>query len=123
MAARMALLQPRPVPHFGASGAVKWTSQVTAKDIFIVGCGGPGAQNGANCPPAEDLGPDFDFGNAPILVKRPDGKDVIVAGQKSGVGWAFDPDKKGAVLWQYRAGKGSALGGRPGNVLLAFGIE
>ena len=93
------------------TGAVKWTSQVTAKDIFIVGCGGPGAQNGANCPPAEDLGPDFDFGNAPILVKRPDGKDVIVAGQKSGVGWAFDPDKKGAVLWQYRAGKGSALGG------------
>jgi polyvinyl alcohol dehydrogenase (cytochrome) len=91
------------------TGAVKWTSQVTAKDIFIVGCGG--AQNGANCPPAEDLGPDFDFGNAPILVKRPDGKDVIVAGQKSGVGWAFDPDKKGAVLWQYRAGKGSALGG------------
>ena len=91
------------------TGAVKWTSQVTAKDIFIVGCGGP--QNGANCPPAEDLGPDFDFGNAPILVKRPDGKDVIVAGQKSGVGWAFDPDKKGAVLWQYRAGKGSALGG------------
>jgi outer membrane protein assembly factor BamB len=91
------------------TGAVKWTSQVTAKDIFIVGCGG--VQNGANCPPAEDLGPDFDFGNAPILVKRPDGKDVIVAGQKSGVGWAFDPDKKGAVLWQYRAGKGSALGG------------
>jgi polyvinyl alcohol dehydrogenase (cytochrome) len=91
------------------TGAVKWISQVTAKDIFIVGCGGP--QNGANCPPAEDLGPDFDFGNAPILVKRPDGKDVIVAGQKSGVGWAFDPDKKGAVLWQYRAGKGSALGG------------
>ena len=91
------------------TGSVKWTSQVTAKDIFIVGCGGP--QNGANCPPAEDLGPDFDFGNAPILVKRPDGQDVIVAGQKSGVGWAFDPDKKGAVVWQYRAGKGSALGG------------
>jgi len=91
------------------TGAVKWTSQVTAKDIFIVGCGG--TQNGANCPPAEDLGPDFDFGNAPILVKRQDGKDLIVAGQKSGVGWAFDPDNKGAVLWQYRAGKGSALGG------------
>ena len=90
------------------SGAIQWVSQVTAKDIFLVGCNAP---NGANCPPATDLGPDFDFGNAPILVKRPDGKDVIVAGQKSGVGWAFDPDKRGAVLWQYRAGKGSALGG------------
>src|SRR5205085_10737746 len=67
--------------------------------------------NGANCPPAEGLGPDHDFGNAPILVRRPDGKEVIVAGQKSGIGWAFDPDKKGAILWQYRAGKGGALGG------------
>ena len=35
----------------------------------------------------------------------------IVIGQKSGVGWALDPDKQGAVVWQYRAGKGSALGG------------
>jgi polyvinyl alcohol dehydrogenase (cytochrome) len=90
------------------SGAVKWTSQVTEKDVFVVGCG---PQKGANCPPPTDLGPDFDFGNAPILAKRPDGRDVIVAGQKSGVGWAFDPDNRGAVLWQYRAGKGSALGG------------
>jgi len=90
------------------TGAVKWTAQVTAKDIFLVGCNVP---NAANCPPPEDVGPDFDFGNAPILVKRPDGKEVIVAGQKSGIGWAFDPDDKGAVLWQYRAGKGSALGG------------
>jgi polyvinyl alcohol dehydrogenase (cytochrome) len=90
------------------TGAVKWTSQVTPKDIFVVGCG---PQNGANCPAASDLGPDFDFGNAPILAKRPDGRDVIVAGQKSGVGWAFDPENNGAVLWQYRAGKGSALGG------------
>ena len=90
------------------SGAVKWVSQVTPKDVFVVGCNAP---NGANCPAAAELGPDFDFGNAPILARTPDGRDVIVAGQKSGVGWAFDPDKRGAVLWQYRAGKGSALGG------------
>jgi polyvinyl alcohol dehydrogenase (cytochrome) len=90
------------------NGAVKWVSQVTPKDVFVVGCFGPGR---ANCPPMEEVGPDFDFGNAPILATTPDGRDVIVAGQKSGVGWAFDPDKRGAVLWQYRAGKGSALGG------------
>jgi polyvinyl alcohol dehydrogenase (cytochrome) len=90
------------------SGAVKWVSQVTPKDVFVVGCFGPSR---ANCPPMEEVGPDFDFGNAPILATTPDGRDVIVAGQKSGVGWAFDPDKRGAVLWQYRAGKGSALGG------------
>ena len=53
------------------TGAVKWTSQVTRRTFSSSAAAG--AQNGANCPPAEDLGPDFDFGNAPILVKRPDG--------------------------------------------------
>jgi len=88
------------------TGAVKWTSQVTEKDVFMICQAGAG-----NCPAAGELGPDHDFGNAPILVTRTDGKDIIVAGQKSGIGWAFDPDKQGAILWQYRAGKGSALGG------------
>jgi polyvinyl alcohol dehydrogenase (cytochrome) len=94
------------------TGKIAWVSQVSDKDIFVVGCGAlASGRGGANCPSEETLGPDHDFGNAPILVKRPDGKDVIVAGQKSGIGWAFDPDNKGKVLWQYRAGKGGALGG------------
>jgi polyvinyl alcohol dehydrogenase (cytochrome) len=93
-----------------ATGATRWVQQVTPKDVFVVGCGGP---NGVNCPSKDEvgLGPDFDFGSAPILTTLPNGKDVIVDGQKSGVGWAFDPDNRGAVLWQYQAGKGSALGG------------
>jgi polyvinyl alcohol dehydrogenase (cytochrome) len=90
------------------SGAIKWVSQVTPEDVFVVGCNRPDA---ANCPKDVGLGPDFDFGQAPMLTKLPSGKDVLVAGQKSGVGWALDPDNRGAVLWQYRAGKGSALGG------------
>jgi polyvinyl alcohol dehydrogenase (cytochrome) len=88
---------------------------VTANDVFIVGCGGTGnldtRTNGPNCPPAADLGPDFDFGQSPMLVTLPGGRDLLVAGQKSGLGWGFDPDKRGAIVWQYRAGKGSALGG------------
>ncbi|MGH9385553.1 MAG: PQQ-binding-like beta-propeller repeat protein [Vicinamibacterales bacterium] len=88
------------------TGAITWVTQATPDDVFVVGCNAP---NPANCP--SKVGPDFDFGNAPILAKWPSGADVIVAGQKSGVGWAFDPDNRGAVLWQYRAGRGSALGG------------
>ncbi len=87
-------------------GTIVWTAQVTPKDVFVVGCG---PARGANCPP--DVGPDFDFGNSPMLTTLAGGRDIIVLGQKSGVGWALDPDRKGAVIWQYRAGKGSALGG------------
>lgn len=89
-----------------ATGKVKWASQMTPKDVFVVGCNTPNP----NCPPAADLGPDFDFGNAPMLATLA-GRDMIVLGQKSGIGWALDPDKQGAVMWQYRAGKGSSLGG------------
>ncbi len=90
------------------TGKIAWTSQVTPKDVFVVGCG---ARPGPNCPDSDDLGPDFDFGNAAMLATTPSGRDLIVIGQKSGVGWALDPDKQGAVVWQYRAGQGSALGG------------
>ena len=89
-----------------ATGAIAWTAQVTPKDVFVVGCNQP---NPANCP--AEVGPDFDFGSSPILAKLANGKELIVDGQKSGVGWAFDPDARGAVTWQYRAAKGSALGG------------
>jgi polyvinyl alcohol dehydrogenase (cytochrome) len=88
------------------TGKIVWVAQATFNDIFLVGCNSP---TGANCP--QEVGPDVDFGNSPILARLPNGRDAIVVGQKSGVGWAFDPDNKGAVLWQYKAGRGGALGG------------
>jgi polyvinyl alcohol dehydrogenase (cytochrome) len=89
------------------SGRVAWVSQRTEQDVFVVGCN----QQGANCPASAALGPDFDFGNAPMLTTTASGRDLIVIGQKSAVGWALDPDQKGAVVWEYQAGRGSALGG------------
>ena len=86
------------------TGSLAWVSQVTPKDNFIVGC--PASPN---CP--DDLGPDFDFGSAPILRNIGDGKQVLVAAQKSGIVWGLDPDQKGKVLWQTKIGAGSALGG------------
>jgi polyvinyl alcohol dehydrogenase (cytochrome) len=88
-----------------ASGAIQWVQQATPNDVFVIGCK-PGVEN---CP--DDVGPDFDFGNSPILRQLANGRSVIVIGQKSGVAYGMDPDKKGTVLWQYRAGQGSALGG------------
>jgi polyvinyl alcohol dehydrogenase (cytochrome) len=90
------------------TGRLRWSTQVTPRDSFIVGCGKT-APNRENCP--DDDGPDFDFGNSPILRTLPGGKSVVTLGQKSGVAWGIDPDHEGRVLWQKRVGKGSALGG------------
>jgi polyvinyl alcohol dehydrogenase (cytochrome) len=88
------------------SGRIQWASQVTPKDVYVVGC----TPQRENCPEGDE-GPDFDFGNSAILRDLPNGKGVIVIGQKSGVVWALDPDNKGKIVWQRRVGKGSALGG------------
>jgi polyvinyl alcohol dehydrogenase (cytochrome) len=86
------------------TGRLLWASQVQPNDNFIIGC-----PNNPNCP--EEAGPDFDFGTSTILKTLPDGKDILIAGQKSGVVYGLDPDDKGKILWQKRLGKGSALGG------------
>jgi len=86
------------------TGKVRWSRQV-GKDIFVPGCDRPGNTN-FSCP--EENGPDADFGSAPILVHLAAGKDLILAGQKSGTLWAVDPDRKGAVVWQYQAAPSAA---------------
>jgi len=89
------------------TGKIVWWNQATSADAFLVGCR-PGGTN-ENCP--KDLGPDFDFGNAPILRTLGGGKRVLVIGQKSGTVWGLDPDNEGKTIWKFQAGKGGALGG------------
>ena len=92
------------------TGRVVWIKQLTENDAFVVGnCSNTSKTRSETCPP--DEGPDFDFGSSPILRTLPNGHDILVVGQKSGIGWALDPEKRGAVIWQDRIGKGSALGG------------
>jgi polyvinyl alcohol dehydrogenase (cytochrome) len=45
------------------------------------------------------------------LATTEDGRDLLLAGQKSGVVYALDPDKQGAVVWSQRVGKGGMNGG------------
>lgn len=86
------------------TGAMVWHRQTTAKDNFVVGC-----PNVPNCPEAP--GPDHDFGSSAILRSIGGGKQVLVAGQKSGTVWGLDPDRKGEILWHTKVGHGGALGG------------
>jgi polyvinyl alcohol dehydrogenase (cytochrome) len=96
------------------TGKVRWTFQATENDIWHVGCpqGVPGAPDngrggrGRGGPPREDCtpvvtAPDWDFSASPILVKSSSGREMLIAGQKSGAVWALDPDRKGAVIWKY----------------------
>ena len=85
------------------SGKLVWNYQATAMDAYNIAC--PVL---SNCPPK--AGPDLDFGMAPILTKKKDGKDILLAGQKSGVVHALDPSS-GKLIWKLRIGKGGALGG------------
>jgi polyvinyl alcohol dehydrogenase (cytochrome) len=87
------------------TGAIRWAHQVTEGDSWNAACFGVTA--GPNCP--EDEGPDFDFGAAPIMMEV-DGKDYLLAGQKSGIAYAFNPDD-GTKLWHTRVGRGGIFGG------------
>jgi polyvinyl alcohol dehydrogenase (cytochrome) len=89
-----------------ATGKILWSRQITPQDDWNTSCFQPG---NSNCP--KDAGPDYDFGSSPILRALPDGHSVVLAGQKSGVIFALDPDKKGEIVWQTRLGKGGVLGG------------
>ncbi|HXC58993.1 MAG TPA: PQQ-binding-like beta-propeller repeat protein [Steroidobacteraceae bacterium] len=90
-----------------ATGKLRWKFQATADDIFLTSC--LRQTKGLNCPREGRL-LDVDFGASPILAHRKDGRDVLLAGQKSGTLWALDPDS-GKLLWNREFGKGSPLGG------------
>jgi polyvinyl alcohol dehydrogenase (cytochrome) len=79
-----------------ASGKILWTVQDTPNDAWVVSC--IQDKDRENCP--KNAGPDYDFGSSPMLKTLPNGKTVLIAGQKSGNVWAHDPDKKGAVVWK-----------------------
>jgi polyvinyl alcohol dehydrogenase (cytochrome) len=82
------------------TGAIVWSRQTTPNDVYNSSCG----TRGANCP--EDAGPDFDYGASAMLVRAANGRDVLIAGQKSGMVYALDPANQGRLLWQTRVGKG-----------------
>src|SRR5690606_9378247 len=47
----------------------------------------------------------------PMLVDLGGGRRILLAGQKSGIVHALDPDRDGAILWQQRIGRGGSMGG------------
>jgi polyvinyl alcohol dehydrogenase (cytochrome) len=90
------------------NGALAWKFQATPNDIFLTGC--MNQPDGPNCPPSSSINKDWDFGAGIMLARKPDGTELVVAGQKSGVVWALNPDT-GKVVWNTKVGGGGAMGG------------
>lgn len=97
------------------TGKRLWVQQVMKLDHYVRDCPGiyrpnvPKDNKSETCP--DDLGPDFDFGNAPVLRTLADGRTLVVIGQKSGDAWGLDPTKQGAVVWTKQLGLGWENGG------------
>jgi polyvinyl alcohol dehydrogenase (cytochrome) len=86
------------------SGAVKWSSRMTMGDVWNYAMALAGDAR---------LGPDWDFGaGANLFTVDVGGKtrDLVGAGQKSGIYWAVDADD-GALVWKTEVGPGGHLGG------------
>jgi polyvinyl alcohol dehydrogenase (cytochrome) len=88
------------------TGKMLWHKQMTKDDAYVSACRLP---DKTNCPSVN--GPDFDFSSSPILVNLPNGRRALIAGQKSGIVHALDPDNNGEILWQTRVGLGGTMGG------------
>jgi polyvinyl alcohol dehydrogenase (cytochrome) len=83
------------------TGKTIWSHQGTVNDSFLGGCDDDAPNRSENCP--EHQGPDWDFGSSAMLRTLPGGHRLLVAGQKSGTVFAFDPDRNGAIVWSRSA--------------------
>jgi polyvinyl alcohol dehydrogenase (cytochrome) len=60
--------------------------------------------------PAHSEAAEAEFDSSPILRSMASGKEVILAGQRSGLIVSLDPDRAGEILWQSNVADGAAGG-------------
>jgi polyvinyl alcohol dehydrogenase (cytochrome) len=87
------------------TGKVLWSWRSVEYDLFMGGCAGPTRSEACPSP----MGPDFDIGNAPILVTLPTGRRALFVGLKNADVVALDPDENGRLLFRV-----NPLGAKPG---------
>jgi polyvinyl alcohol dehydrogenase (cytochrome) len=92
-------------------GTEAWSHQATADDIFNIGCGLNPPKERLNCVRApETVFRDVDFGASFMLARLRSGRELVLAGQKSGTVWAMEP-ATGQVVWRTDIGTGAPNGG------------
>jgi polyvinyl alcohol dehydrogenase (cytochrome) len=102
------------------TGKRLWMRQLMANDASVSDCRGSDTNpKSETCP--EHGGPDSDVDTAPILRTLPDGRGLVIVGQKNGDAWALDPDKEGAIVWRRMVGRGPEAGG--GGMIWGFAAD
>ncbi len=86
------------------TGEEIWRRQTLSGDAWNLACM---AEDNPNCP--EENGPDLDFSASSISIAL-DKRDILIAGQKSGVVYGLDPDD-GQILWSNEISGGGTQGG------------
>ena len=96
------------------TGHIRWSRLLGPVDVFNGACLLSTSDFRVNCPAKP--GPDFDFGQAPILKKNfrykfgGSKRDQLFVGQKSGVAHGLDAET-GTVTWATQVSPGSTFGG------------
>ena len=88
------------------SGRIVWSHQYLANDVFNLGCL---TEKKENCPAKPGF--NMDIGVSPILKRLSTGRRILVFGQKNGIVYGIDPDRKGEIVWQTRVSTGGLQGG------------
>jgi polyvinyl alcohol dehydrogenase (cytochrome) len=86
------------------NGSVRWRKQTLAGDVWngwTAFCGTSAAASNRQCKGLRTEGPDIDFAAAPVLVRAPHDRDILVAGRKDGTVFGIAPDT-GEILWTTR---------------------
>eukprot|EP01116_Phalansterium_solitarium_P005772 TRINITY_DN1776_c1_g3_i1.p1 TRINITY_DN1776_c1_g3~~TRINITY_DN1776_c1_g3_i1.p1 ORF type:complete len:929 (+),score=282.46 TRINITY_DN1776_c1_g3_i1:26-2788(+) len=94
------------------TGAVKWWKSFGPSDPWNFGCVVTTVDQKQNC--NYTAGPDSDFGQMPIIIRgsprTPNGQDILLAPQKSGILWGLNPDN-GDILYNTDVGPSGLHGG------------
>lgn len=100
----------RNVLYVGTGGSLTAGNQALADAVLALDLNEGQVRWAKQFPRPDKVGA-ADFGGSPILRTLADGKQLILAGQKSGIVYALDPDHGGEVLWQTKVADEGVLGG------------
>ena len=89
------------------TGRMIWSKQLHPDDVYNSACSTE--PKGRRAP--REAGRTTTSDHRRFSVSTTGGRDLLLAGQKSGIVWAIDPEKNGEIMWETRVAQGGINGG------------